>query len=316
MTNGVHPAIPAGAPTGGGEVTIGYTAVQAQSIMFTSAPPNPATFGGSYTPTATSTSGLPVTFSIAPGWTNGACALDGSGTVSFTGAGTCVIDASQAGNDDYAAASQQQSFTIGKAPQTVSFTSAPPDPAVLGGSYTPTATSTSGLPVTFSIAPGWTNGACALDGSGIVSFTGTGTCVIDASQAGNDDYAAASQQQSLKIGYAFSGLQPPVAGPPAVNTGHGGRTYPVTWQLRDVNGNYISSLSAISSVTYKPTACNSFSGDPTAALQATATGGTSLRYDLATNQYVYNWATPGPGCYTLFVTLNSGQVFPADFNLS
>ena len=83
-----------------------------QTISFTSTAPAPAIVGGpTYTVTATATSGLPVTFTIDASATS-VCSISGS-TVSFIGAGTCVIDANQAGNANYNAAPQvQQSFAV------------------------------------------------------------------------------------------------------------------------------------------------------------------------------------------------------------
>ena len=55
--------------------------------------------------------------------------LDRGATVSVHGVGTCVIDANQAGNANYNAAPQvQQSFTVGKGNQTITFTSTAPAP--------------------------------------------------------------------------------------------------------------------------------------------------------------------------------------------
>jgi hypothetical protein len=64
--------------------------------------------------------------------------------------------------------------------------------------------------------------------------------------------------------------------------------------------------------------CSDISGDATDSIDyASSTGGTTLRYDAATNQYVYNWATPSTksSCYRLIVTTPDAQQHVALFQL-
>jgi hypothetical protein len=178
-----------------------------QTINFTSTAPAAAKNGGpTYNVTATSTAGLTVTFTIDAAATS-VCSISGS-TVSFIGAGTCVIDANQSGNSNYNAAPQaQQSFAVAKGDQTITFTSTAPAHAKPGGpTYTVTATASSGLTVTFTIDAS-ASSVCSISGS-TVSFTADGTCVIDANQAGNVNFNAAPQVQQSFL----------VDAPPAVTT--------------------------------------------------------------------------------------------------
>jgi len=97
------------------------TPTQGQTISFTSTmPSHPVANGFPYTVSATATSGLPVALTLGGGSTG--CSLSGS-TVSFTAAGSCVIDANQAGSPAYYAAAQvQQSLAITQAKTVVTLT--------------------------------------------------------------------------------------------------------------------------------------------------------------------------------------------------
>ncbi|MEJ5152189.1 hypothetical protein [Comamonas sp. MYb396] len=92
-----------------------------------------------------------------------------------------------------------QSITLngssdGATPQSITFSSTPPSPAPVGGSYDIAATGgESGEPVVFSIDPS-AAAICSVTGN-TVSFLSVGTCVVNANQAGNGAYFAASQQQ-------------------------------------------------------------------------------------------------------------------------
>ena len=104
-----------------------------QSIAFFSTAP-PAQRGRRTQLSATATSGLMVSLSIDASSTKKACTLSGS-TVAFKKAGTCIVDAGQAGNSEYAAAPQvQQAITVTAAKASTATTVALSLPTIAYGS--------------------------------------------------------------------------------------------------------------------------------------------------------------------------------------
>lgn len=196
--------------------------LQPQAINFTSTVPTDAVVGDTYAVSATGgASGNGVTFSIDSAATS-VCSLEGT-TVHLEHAGDCVVNANQAAASGYTAAPQvQQTVAVTKASQAITFTSTAPATSGPGGKYTVAAVGgASGNAVTLTVDPASAE-VCTLDGS-TVTLTHAGTCVVNANQAGDDDYLAAPQaQQSVNSSptaqaLAFSSAPPTDA---VVGTGY------------------------------------------------------------------------------------------------
>jgi hypothetical protein len=145
---------------------------------------------------ASATSGLAVPFRSE---TPSVCSVSGA-AVTAIASGTCAVTASQAGDDRFAAArDEQRSFTVharqrsggtgnggpGKDSQTI-FYGQPRDAAV-GQAVPLSASATSGLALSFRSD---TPAVCSVFGATVTTTT-AGTCAVTAFQTGDDHYLAA-----------------------------------------------------------------------------------------------------------------------------
>jgi hypothetical protein len=131
---------------------------------------------------ATASSGLTVNFaSVTPS----VCTVSVS-TASLNAYGTCIIQATQAGNTVYSAAHfASQGFLVQHEAQTINFPAIAAQTA--GTMLNLSASASSGLTVNFaSVTPS----VCTVSVS-TASLNAYGTCIIQATQAGNNVYGAA-----------------------------------------------------------------------------------------------------------------------------
>ncbi|CAM4089856.1 hypothetical protein [Roseateles saccharophilus] len=184
------------AACGGGGGGSGTSGGLMQSINM-SLPFGATLLTGPYTLKATATSGLPVTYKSN---TPSTCTVSGD-QLTLVAAGECSVMESQPGGTSAdgkvwaAADSLSGVFVVLKHPQTVTF--APPDYVLSANasSVTLSASSDSGLPVTFTAD---TPANCSITGS-TLQLLGKGTCAVTAMQAGNDNYAAKSVQRFIAV---------------------------------------------------------------------------------------------------------------------
>ena len=164
--------------------------------------PSSVTIANPPTITATAMSGgvpngLQVAFSAT-----GSCSIAGqsiasnvsSASVTLTTTGSCTVSASQPGTTKFNAAnSVSGTFLVlpaGSGTQSQTITFAPLPSAQYGGTFALSASSNSGLAVSFK-----TSGPCTTSGG----ITGVGLCTITASAPGSSMYSAASLTQSFNI---------------------------------------------------------------------------------------------------------------------
>ena len=99
-----------------------------------------------------------------------------------------IVHANQSGNANYNPATQaSRTITVNKADQTITF----PDPGapIFGDApLTLSASSSSGLTVSYTVA----SGPATINGN-VLAITGAGTIVVNADQAGNANFNAAPQ---------------------------------------------------------------------------------------------------------------------------
>ena len=166
------------APTGG---------LTSQTITVTTAPPANAAYSSTFGVAATASSGLAVAIT-----TSGSCSGSGTSSATITmssGTGTCSVIFNQAGNVTYSAApTVTDTTTATTASQTITFTTNAPSSAVYGSNFTVAATASSGLAVAYT-----SSGGCTNSGATYTMTSGTTACSVKANQAGNTNWAAATQ---------------------------------------------------------------------------------------------------------------------------
>ena len=208
-------------------LTSGFQPKTIQTISF--AAPSAITYGDTG-PTlgASASSGLTVTYAAT-----GPCSVDSDGQVTVTGAGSCVITASQAGNDTYAAADSVTQTLVIKTAPTLALTADPTAGSTVGQSVTLTATlSGAGADATGTVAftVGGTNITdCETKSLSTADGATTATCTTTALPSGSDTLAAVYTGDDNNAGATAPDVTYPVtAAPTGGGAGGGGTTPPAT----------------------------------------------------------------------------------------
>ena len=192
-------------------------------------------------------------------------------------------------------------INVDKTAPSLAFVGGPADGGSYYYNYVPAAPSCEASDALSGLA-----GACSV--SGYSSALGSHTVTASVSdKAGNT--ATVSRTYNVQK-WTLKGFYSPVDMNGVVNTVKGGSTVPLKFEV--FAGSELTDVAAVSSIKSTESACT---GGTTDDVEATATGGTVLRYDSAAGQFVYNWQTPKTSgkCYQLTMTTQDGSSITALF---
>jgi hypothetical protein len=124
--------------------------------------------------------------------------------------------------------------------------------------------------------------------------------------------ATATRQYTVKA-WTTQGFYQPVDMNGVYNTVKGGSTVPLKFEL--FAGSELTDTASIKSLQSQKVTCSGTALED--AIEATATGGTSLRYDSTGGQFIYNWKSPtGAGsCHKVTLTAQDGSTIIAFFKM-
>ena len=274
--------------------------LQTQTITFNPIAAQP--IFSTYTLTASSDSGLPITYYTS---TPSLCTISG-GTVTLNAIGYCAVFATQPGNSVYGpAAWVGRNIEVVKTSQTITFPAMTAQP--VNTTYTLPAMASSGLPITYTTS---TPTICTINGES-ANLIAPGYCGIYAAQPGNADYSAAtSVARNLEVlgtqqTITFPAISPQQAQTTVTLTASASSGLPVTFAsttpaLCTVSGNMASLLA--------PGYCGIEATQAGNSTYAPATAGRNIEIEKASQTITFPAMTPQPvnTTYALPATASSG----------
>jgi hypothetical protein len=269
-----------------------------QSVSF---PAGPLAYGSTTTLPAATSAGLAITYSVS----SGTCSVAGNILTAKAGSGSCILSATNSGNQVYLALNASQSYTMSPATLTVTANNL----SMTYGGTVPTLTASySGFVNGDTAASVLTGGPALSTGGTSTSPVGPYAITVAVGTLSAKNYTFAFVKGVLTVmGYTFT---PTALKSPAQL----GSSVPVNWTLQDASGAYITALSTVTEVDSIFNGPTSGSCSTTVVLYTPATGakGNSNLRNVGSG-FQFNWDTTvnatncGKGTYTVKISLTDGS---------